>query len=90
MRHPARPRASSMVAIKTVEAPIFGTRPRSVAGGAGFEPAIPGSGGLCLVLARRRERPHTLYPPLPARLSSELQTCDYIISLACNWSQIVS
>jgi hypothetical protein len=27
-----------------------------LAGGAGFEPATPGSGGLCPVLARRRER----------------------------------
>jgi len=34
MRHPARPRDSFLAAIKAVEAPIFGTRPRSVAGGA--------------------------------------------------------
>ena len=27
-----------------------------LAGGAGFEPATPGSGGLCPILARRRER----------------------------------
>ena len=38
-----------------------------LAGGAGFEPATPGSGGLCPILARHREKLPFLYPPKPAR-----------------------
>ena len=45
----------------------------NLAGGAGFEPATPGSGGLCPVLARHRERLDVLhtrpYPPGIADIS---------------------
>jgi hypothetical protein len=68
--HPLKARVDARISGRNPDSPTVTLticEHASMTGGAGFEPAIPGSGGLCPILARLRERIRLLYPPIPAR-----------------------